>query len=74
MTFAKFLRHSKHREVYYMCEERDEDRGISAFKQLENTEHDGEKLPGERLEKTSQAKESLGVGVRRALGNLLVSY
>lgn len=31
--------------------EKDEEGGISAFKQLENTEHDGEKLPGERLEK-----------------------
>lgn len=57
-----------------MCEEKDKDGGISAFKQLENTEHDGEKLPGERLEKRPQAEESLGVGVRGALGNLLVSY
>lgn len=57
-----------------MCEERDEDGGISAFKQLENTEHDGEKLPGERLEKSPRAEGSLGVEVLGALGNLLVSY
>lgn len=57
-----------------MCEERDEDGGISAFKQLENAEHDGEKLPGERLEKSPRAEGSLGVKVLGALGNLLVSY